>query len=112
MAVPRVNIQIEAGTDFEATYNVTQSDGSPLDLTNHSISAKMRKHHSSSGHVAFGATFGGDPTNGEITISLTDAQTGVTTEGRYNYDVIITNDINGKKEKVISGQALLNPTIS
>jgi len=112
MAVPRVNIQIEAGTDFEATYNVTQSDGSPLNLTNHSISAKMRKHHSTYGHVAFGATFGSTPADGEITISLTDVQTGIATVGRYNYDILITNDINGKKEKVISGQALINPTIT
>lgn len=112
MAVPRVNIEIEAGTDFEATYNVTQSDGSALNLTNHSINAKMRKHHSTYGHVAFGATFGGTPENGEITISLTDVQTGIATVGRYNYDILITNDINGKKEKVISGQALINPTIT
>jgi len=112
MAVPRVNIEIEAGTDFEATYNVTQSDGTALNLTNHSITAKMRKHHSAYGHVAFGATFGGTPADGEITISLTDVQTGIATVGRYNYDILITNDINGKKEKVISGQALINPTIS
>ncbi len=112
MAVPRVNIEIEAGTDFEATYNVTQSDGTALNLTNHSITAKMRKHHSTYGHVAFGATFGATPTDGEITISLTDVQTGIATVGRYNYDILITNDINGKKEKVISGQALINPTIT
>tara|TARA_B100001175_G_C19461192_1_gene616593 strand:- start:271 stop:609 length:339 start_codon:yes stop_codon:yes gene_type:complete len=112
MAVPRVNIQIEQGTDFSATYNVTEADGSALNLTNHSISAKMRKHHSSAGYVGFGVTFGGTPTDGEITISLTDAQSGIVTAGRYNYDILITSDVSGKKEKVISGQALINPTIT
>lgn len=112
MAVPVVNIEIEQGTDFEAQFDITQTDGSALNLTNRSIAAKMRKHHTSAGSVGFGITFGNNPSNGEITISLTDVQSGIITAGRYNYDVIVTNDVTGKKEKVISGQALVNPTIT
>ena len=112
MAVPVVNIQIEQGTDFTASFNITNSDGSAYNLTNRSISAKMRKWSGSAGYIGFGATFGQYPTQGVITLSLTGAQTGIITAGRYNYDVIITNDINGKKEKVISGQAIVNPTVS
>ena len=112
MAVPVVNIQVEQDTDFTAAFNITNSDGSALNLTNRSISAKMRKWSGSAGYIGFGATFGQYPTQGEITITLTGAQTGIITAGRYNYDVIITNDINGKKEKVISGQAIVNPTVS
>lgn len=112
MAVPVVNIQVEQDTDFTASFNITNSDGSAYNLTNRSISAKMRKWSGSAGYVGFAVTFGAYPTQGEISISLTDTQTGIITAGRYNYDVIITNDINGKKEKVISGQALVNPTVS
>ena len=112
MAVPVVNIEIEQGTDFEAQFDITQTDGSALNLTNRSLSAKMRKHHTSAGSVGFGITFGATPSKGEITISLTDAQSCIITAGRYNYDVIVTNDVTGKKEKVISGQALVNPTIT
>ena len=112
MAVPAVNIQVEQGTDFQAQFNVTNADGSALNLTNKSLSAKMRKWSGSAGYIGFGATFGQYPTQGEITITLTGAQTGIITAGRYNYDVILTNDINGKKEKVISGQAIVNPTVS
>ena len=112
MAVPVVNIEIEQGTDFEAQFDITQTDGSALNLTNRSLSAKMRKHHSSAGSIGFGITFGFNPDQGGITISLTDTQSGIITAGRYNYDVIVTNDISGKKEKVITGQALVNPTIS
>ncbi len=112
MAVPVVNIEIEQGTDFEAQFNITNADGSALNLTNRSLESKMRKHHTSAGSIGFGITFGGSPTNGQITISLTDTQSGIITAGRYNYDVIVTNDLNGKKEKVISGQALVNPTIT
>ena len=112
MAVPVVNIEIEQGTDFETQFDITQTDGSALNLTNRSLSAKMRKHHTSAGSIGFGITFGSTPADGEITISLTDAQSGIITAGRYNYDVIVTNDVTGKKEKVITGQALVNPTIT
>ena len=112
MAVLVVNIEIEQGTDFEAQFDIAQTDGSALNLTNRSLSAKMRKHHSSVGSIGFGITFGSVPADGEITISLTDSQSGIITAGRYNYNVIVTNDVTGKKEKVISGQALVNPTIT
>tara|TARA_B100000900_G_scaffold414110_1_gene439861 strand:+ start:1477 stop:1815 length:339 start_codon:yes stop_codon:yes gene_type:complete len=112
MAVPVVNIVIEQGTDFEATFSIVQSDGTALNLTNKSVSSKMRKHHSSLGSIGFGITFGTQPDQGKITISLTDAQSGIITAGRYNYDVIVNNDVSGKKEKVITGQALVNPTIT
>ena len=112
MAVPVVNIQVEQGTDFQASFNITNPDGSALNLSNRSLSAKMRKWSGSAGYIGFGVTFGAYPTQGQITISLTDVQSGIITAGRYNYDVIVTNDINGKKEKVISGQALVNPTVS
>ena len=113
MAVPVINIQIEQGTDFESTFSIVQADGTALNLTNHSISAKMRKHHTSLGSIGFGVTFGSDPTLGKITISLTDTQSGIITAGRYNYDVLVSDDTGGgKKEKVISGQALVNPTVS
>lgn len=111
MAVPVVNIQIEQGTHFSATYNITGADGNPLDLSNHSISAKMGKYEGSQG-IGFGVTFGGTPSQGKITISLTDAVSGIVTSGRYNYDVLAKNDITGKSTKVISGQAQVNATIT
>ena len=111
MAVPRVNIEVEQGTDFEATYNVTQSDGSALNLTNHSLSAKMRKHHSSAGYVGFGVTFGSTPSDGEITISLTDSHTTSLEAGRYVYDVLITAS-GGTKTRVVEGQVTVNPSVT
>ena len=112
MAVPVVNIEIEQGTDFEAQFDITQTDGSALNLTNRSIAAKMRKHHSSAGSIGFGITFGAAPANGEITISLTDTQSGIITAGRYEYDVLVINRNSNVKTKVITGQALVIPTAS
>ena len=89
MAVPSVNIQIDKGTDFSSTFDLSKRDNSPLDLTLYDFSAKMRKHAEAPGHVAFAATYGGQPAKGNLTISLTSAQTGIITSGRYEYDVLI-----------------------
>tara|TARA_B100001094_G_scaffold93162_1_gene89029 strand:- start:28 stop:369 length:342 start_codon:yes stop_codon:yes gene_type:complete len=112
MAVPPVNIQIDQGTDFSSTFEISKRDNSPLDLTNFDFQAKMRKHAEAPGSVGFAATYGGQPVKGNVTISLTAAQTGIITAGRYEYDVLIINRNNNAKTKVIAGQALVNPTVS
>ena len=112
MAVPSVNIQIDKGTDFSSTFDLSKRDNSPLDLTLYDFQAKMRKHASAPGNVAFAATYGGQPTKGNPTISLTAAQTGIITAGRYEYDVLIINRNSNAKTKVFQGQALVIPTAS
>ena len=112
MAVPSVNIQIDKGTDFSSTFDLSKRDNSPLDLTLYDFSAKMRKHAEAPGHVAFAATYGGQPAQGNLTISLTAAQTGIITAGRYEYDVLIINRNSNVKTKVFQGQALVIPTAS
>ena len=112
MTVPSVNIQIEKGTDFSSTFDLKKRDNDPLDLTPYDFSVKMRKHPEASGFVSFATTYGGQPTKGNLTISLSDTQTGIITAGRYEYDVVVTNRNNNIKTKVLTGQALVNPTAS
>lgn len=113
MAVPVVNLVIEQGTDFSRTFNLKKSDGSPLDLSNYIFDVKMRKWSGSAGYISFATTYNATPSQGNLTISLTNSQTGIITSGRYNYDVIIRNS-NGSsiKTKVITGQITVNSTIS
>jgi hypothetical protein len=112
MAVPSVNIQIDQGTDFSSTFEISKRDNSPLDLTNYDFSAKMKKHAEALGSVGFAATFGGQPAKGNVTISLTAAQTGIITAGRYEYDVLVINRNSNVKTKVITGQVIVTPTAS
>ena len=112
MAVPSVNIQIDQGTDFSSTFDLSKRDNDPLDLTLYDFSAKMRKHAAAPGAVGLAATHGGQPTKGNLTISLTAAQTGIITAGRYEYDVLIINRNSNAKTKVFQGQALVIPTAS
>jgi len=113
MAVPTVNLVIEQGADFSRTFSLKKSDGAPLDLTNYNFDAKMRKWSGSAGSISFATTYNGTPSQGRLTISLNNSQTGIITEGRYNYDIIVINvNQNNTKTKVITGQITVNPTVS
>jgi len=112
MAVPSVNIQIEQGCDFSSTFDVKRSDNTPLNLTGFNFTAKMRKHAAAAGSIGFGASYGGSPSQGQLTLTLTDTQTGIITAGRYEYDVIIENNFSGVKTKIFTGQAMVNPSVS
>jgi len=112
MAVPSVNIQIDKGTDFSSTFDLGKRDNQPLDLTNYDFSAKMRKHAASAGSIGFAVTYGSAPADGKVTLSMTNTQTGIITAGRYEYDVLISNNFSGAKTKIFTGQVLVNPTSS
>ena len=112
MAVPSVNIQIEQGANFSSTFDVKKQDNSPLNLTGFSFSAKMRKHAGAAGSIGFAATHGSAPSDGQLTLSMTSTQTGIITSGRYEYDVLITNNFSGVKTKIFTGQIIVNPTSS
>jgi len=110
MAVPAVNIVIEKGTDFEATYNVTNSDESVYSLTNQAATAKIRKHPTATESNSFSTTI--TVATGEIKISMGSTVTADLTAGRNYYDVILTHSSTGKKIKIFEGTALVHETVS
>jgi len=110
MTVPAVNIVIEKGTDFEATYNVSNSDSSVYSLTNQTATAKIRKHPTATSVKSFTTSI--TTSTGEIKISMGSTVTADLTAGRNYYDVIITHSVTGKKTKIFEGTALVHDTVS
>jgi len=110
MTVPAVNIVIEKGTSFEATYNVTNSDNSVYSLTNQSATAKIRKHPTATSSKSFTTTI--TTATGEVKISMGSTVTAELTAGRNYYDVILTHATTGKVTKIFEGMAMVNDTIS
>jgi hypothetical protein len=110
MTVPAVNIIIEKGTDFEATYNVSNSDSSVYSLTNQTATAKIRKHPTATSVKSFQTSI--TTSTGEIKISMGSTVTADLTAGRNYYDVIITHSVTGKKVKIFEGTALVHDTVS
>ncbi len=110
MSVPVVNIVIEKGVDFDATYTVTNDDNSVFSLTNQSATAKIKKHPTATTSKSFTTTI--TVQTGEIKISMGSTNTDDLSAGRNHYDVIITHSATGKITKVFEGMALVKETVS
>jgi len=108
-AVPTVNISIDSGTNFTATYTISNSDGSVLDLSGYTATSKIRKYPTSTTSSSF--SVGIASTTGKITISMGSTSTTDLTEGRNYYDIVITSP-SSTISKVIQGMAIVNPTVS
>lgn len=110
MAVPAVNLTIEKGTNFEATFNVTNSDGTPFSLVNYTATSKIRKHPTASDPKSFSTAI--TVATGEIKISMGSTITSQLNSGRNYYDVIITQSGTGKIQKVFEGTVMVSETVS
>ena len=106
-----LNLSINSDTTFKQSFNLTENDGSALDLTNYTYAAQLRKHSSSNTSTSFTVT-APNPTAGEIVISLSPSDTSSLKEGRYVYDIVITNNNDNAKTRVIEGSAILTKTVT
>jgi len=105
------NLTLDAGASFSSNVDVTLADNSPYDLTNYTVQANMSKGYArTQNRIPFNITTGN--IEGIITISLTPEQTIELEEGRYVYDVQITNTISGEVTRVIEGIITVNPSVS
>lgn len=109
MALQR-NLYIDQGSTFSATIAVSDYLDNPLNLTGFTFRAQLRKSHYSINSTNF-TVAAPTPTNGQIVISLTAAQTLALKPGRYVYDVEIIN-IDTSVTRVTEGIVTVNPGVS
>ena len=109
-----VNLTILQGADFQSTFKVLQENKLNFNLTNYSLSTKMKKS------VAIGASTGGiqsfttgitSVTGGEFYISLSDSITEDLKPGRYYFDINATKS-NATVYKMVSGNVVVEGGLS
>jgi hypothetical protein len=106
------NLVINAGVDFTQTFTLEGSDtNSPLNLSNYTVSAQMRKWAGSSTAVEFTSSIIPPSNSGKIFIKLTAAETSTIKPGRYVYDIVII-DLFGTKSKVVEGMVLVREGVT
>ena len=110
MAVYEANFTLDKGTDFEEEFNLTENDGTPLNLVGYTAAAKIRKYPTSPKYVPFVITFI-DREEGRLKISLNNNQTLQLTGGRNYYDLILIDSSN-KIKKIAEGNVIVNETTS
>lgn len=105
----KANLVIDQGTTFNATIDLTSSDGLVYDLTGHTVSSQIRKNYASSTAIAFVASH--NDAGGKITLRLSPAVTSMMEPGRYLYDVEITSS-EGEVSRVVEGVVTVTPGIT
>ena len=112
MAVFSTNLVIYKHTDFEQTFALEDSQtNSVKDLTGFSATCKMQRTLNLGSLTSFSISFHNDRKLGKIKISLTDAQTALIEEGKYFYELMLT-DPNDVVERVIEGQVIVKHPVT
>jgi hypothetical protein len=106
-----VEITIEQGANLTSTVTVNDTQGDSVNLTTYSASAQLRKSYYSSSANTLSAIITGNA-NGQITLSMTAANTSNLTPGRYVYDLIIRNTIDNSVTRVVEGTAVVLPSVT
>ena len=110
MAAIPLNLLLEKGTDFDATFNIQNEDNTtPLNLTGYTAEAKMRRSYYATTATNFIVDFV-DRYNGILKISLTNATTAGLDPRPYVYDIVLTSP-QGIKTRVIEGVLEVTPGV-
>ena len=101
---------IEQGATFSTTVNVEDTAGAAINLYGYSASSQMRKSFYATSNTIITATITGNA-NGEITLSMTAANTANLTPGRQVFDLLITSPTN-VKTRVVEGIIVISPGVT
>ena len=111
MAVFSTNLLIYKHTDFEQTFVLEDSQSnSAKDLTGFTGSCKMQRTLNHGGLTAFNLAFT-NRTLGKVRISLSSTQTANIADGKYFYELMLT-DPNGVVERVIEGVVIVKHPVT
>ena len=101
---------IEQGATFSTTVSVEDTAGAAINLFGYSASSQMRKSYYATSNTIITSTITGNA-NGEITLSMTAANTANLTPGRSVFDLLITSPT-GVKTRVIEGVIVISPGVT
>ena len=111
MTVYRKNISINVGETFSEDLTLLSADGSGVvDLTGFTGTCRKQRTLNLGGLTAFTLAF----TNralGKVRISLTSTQTAIIPDGKYFYELMLT-DPNGVVERVIEGIVIVKHPVT
>lgn len=107
-----VELIMDQGTTFRNVINLTDDiTNASLNILGYSISSQMRRSYYSANATANIICTISDYANGEITMSMTAANTSNIKAGRYLFD-LETTDSNGVVSRVLEGIITVTPQIT
>ncbi len=111
------DITIDQGADVAVEIHLINKDGSPKNLANHVIAAKMKRTYNSDSADTrtFNCIIAAPASSGVATISLTNTQTNTLKPGQYVYDVemsFVDSSASTIIERVLEGKILVTPSVT
>lgn len=103
-------IVVEQGATFSSTVDVADTYGSAINLYAYTAESQMRKSYYSSTSITIDAEVT-DYENGQITLSISAANTATITPGRYVYDLKIASP-EGVVSRVVEGIVTVLPSVT
>ena len=103
-------LNIEQYATFSTTINVEDVQGDAVNLSGYTAASQIRKSYYSTSANTLTATITGT-SNGEITLSMTAANTAALAPGRYLYDLVITAP-DTTKTRVVEGIVNVLPGVT
>ena len=101
---------IEQGATFSTTVKVEDTAGAAINLFGYSASSQMRKSYYATSNTIITSTITGNA-NGQITLSMTAANTANLTPGRQVFDLLITSPTQ-VKTRVVEGVIVISPGVT
>jgi len=112
MAVAALNLVLEKGTDFEATFNISGPDNGPVGLSSYNGISKIRKYPTSPKSKSFTVAINPDLDDQSVKISMGRTDTASLSSGRNYFDVFLQDVGTGNIVKVVEGTIIVQDSIS
>ena len=112
------DLEFDQGSDIAVSIECVETNGDIKDLTNHAVTATMKRTYTSTDAVdiqAFNCIVVSPATAGNITLSLTNAQSGALRKGRWVYDVELSHTdsaSNTLRERILEGHITVSPQVT
>jgi hypothetical protein len=106
-----VELYLDQGTDFSFDLDLTNDDGSPIDVTGYSFSSSIRKSYYSSSVTANLAVAIANAVSGNVVFSMNSATSANIKAGRYLFDVKSIDAANATS-RLVEGIITVNPQVT
>lgn len=105
------NLVIDQGTTFVANIRYLDSDKNPINIAGFEARSQMRKSYTAANAHTLTANVI-DGAGGNVTISMTAADTANVVSGRYVYDVEVYESNTGTVYRIVEGQITVYPEVT
>lgn len=104
----KLNLLIDQGSTYSVNLEVKDANNNLVNLTGYSGAGQIRKQYTSNSATAFSVSV---YANGTVTAALTANQTASLVNGRYVYDIELTNSIS-EVTRIVEGIITVTPQVT